>query len=166
VPPLVVLLESMQLIYLSYFTSHWVLFIIVVLLVIALLAATWFLKNWKYAAAAILLTVFALAYQSANMDGYKRKVAEDAQAQVVVLQKRLLTLNIVAQADAARQKVDREYMDQLEAKVSETPHNDSPCLDLDAARRVRGIRSGIGHKPTTHTARRPSVVLQKRSAAP
>ena len=152
-----VALESLQMSYLSYLGSHWMLFIIVVLTVIVLGAASWFLKNWKLAATAILVVCVGLAYQSANMEGYKRKVAEDAQAQVVILQKRLLTLNIVAQADAARQKADRDYIDKLEAR-SETPKNDSACLGLDAARRVRAIGNPKSVTAPLPTRRHPKLL--------
>lgn len=153
-------------IFLSYFAAHWVLFVIVVLAVIGLLAATWFLKNWKFAAAAIVLVIAALAYQSANMDGYKRKVDEDAKAQVVVLQKRLLAVNFALADDAKLAAANAELNSKLEALSRETPHNDSPCLDLAAARRVRAIRSGLGHRPAAPATRRPASLLPKLSPAP
>jgi hypothetical protein len=166
VSPLVALLESMQLTFLSYLGAHWVLFIVVVLLVVLLLAATWFLRNWKYAAAAILIAVVGLGYQAANMEGYKRKVSEDAQAQVVVLQKRLLAQSITAADDAKLASADAYLNSKLEALSRETPHNDSPCLDINSARRVRAIRASHGHVAITLSPGRSSGVLQKRSAAP
>jgi hypothetical protein len=150
---------------LSYLASHWVLFILVVLSVAGLSAGAWFLKNWKLAAAAIVLTVAGLAYQAADMEGYKRKVSEDAQEQLSTLKSRLGVLQLVAQADAARQKADRSHIDQLETLSRETPHNDGACLDLDAARRVRAVRSAKP-VPAPISPRRLTDLFQKRSGRP
>ena len=150
--------------YLSYLGSHWVLFISVVLIVIVLGAASWFLKNWKLAAGAIIVVVFGLAYQSANMDGYQRKVAEDAQAQIKVLGARLLAANIIASQDTQRATADAFLNSKLDALSRETPFNPAGCLSLDAARRVRAIGDPQPITAPLPTRRHPSM-LQRRSTA-
>lgn len=149
---------------LSYLSSHWALFIIVVLLVILLSAASWFLKNWKLAAAAIIIVVFGLAYQSSNMDGYKRKVSEDAQAQLSLMRARLGTLQLTAALDAQRAASDAYLNSKLDALSRETPPNSGACLSLDAARRVRAIGDQPFAAPLP--SRRYPSLLQRRSAAP
>jgi len=151
--------------YLSYLSAHWTLFVIVVLLTVVLGACSWFLKNWKFAAAAIVLVVFGLAYQSSNMDGYKRKVAEDAQAQVNDLKKRLLTVSMITAADAQRATADAYLNSKLDALSRETPFNSGPCLDIDAARRVRAIGASDPNAAPV-PASRHSIVLPWRSGHP
>jgi hypothetical protein len=124
---------------LSYLGAHWALFISVVLATIGLSAASWFLKNWKFAAAAIALAVVGLAYQAADMEGYKRKVSEDAQEQLKTLNRRLGTLQLTQALDAQRASADAYLNSQLDTLSRETPPNASACLDADAARRVRAI---------------------------
>jgi signal transduction histidine kinase len=149
---------------LSYLGAHWLLFIIVVLATVVLGAAAWFLKNWKLAAAAIVLVIAGLAYQAADMEGYKRKVSEDSAAQVLALSKRLLAVNMAAALDAQRATSDAYLNSKLDALSRETPHNDSTCLDLAATRRVRAITGGISLKPSP--ARRLTGLLPGRSEAP
>ena len=127
---------------LSYLAAHWVLVLLVVLSVAGLSAGAWFLKNWKLAAAAIVLTVAGLAYQAASMEGYKRKVAEDAQEQLSTLKHRLGALQLTQALYAQKAAADAYLNTQLETLSRETPRNDSACLDLPAARRVRAIGSG------------------------
>ena len=151
--------------YLSYLGSHWSLFLIVVLSVVVLGTASWFLKNWKLAAAAILLVVAGLAYQSANMEGYKRKVAEDAQAQLSTLKFRLGALQLSQALDAQRATSYAYLNSQLDTLSRETPHNDGACLDLDAARRVRAIGAAQPVAAPVPARRYPSL-LQRRSGTP
>lgn len=127
---------------LSYLGSHWLLFIGVLLAIVGLGAAAWFLKNWKFALAAIVVAVLGIAYQSANMEGYKRRVNEEAQAQIVLLQKRLLSMAMITQADNQRATADAYLNTKLDALSRETPYNASACLPVDATRRVRAIGSG------------------------
>lgn len=150
---------------LSYLGSHWTLFVIVVLSVLGLAAASWFLKNWKLAAAAIVLTVAGLAYQSSNMDGYKRRVNEEAQAQVKTLQTRLLALSMITAADTQRATFDAYLNTKLDTLSRETPKNDSACLDADAARRVRAI-GAPEPRATPVPSRRHTGVLPWRSGRP
>ncbi len=150
---------------LSYLGAHWVLFILVVLSVSGLSAGAWFLKNWKLAAAAIVLTVVGLAYQAASMEGYKRKVAEDAQEQLRTLKHRLGAIQLTQALDAQRSTADVYLNSKLETLSRETPHNDSACLDIDAARRVRAIRS-VQPVAAPLSPRRLTDVLQKRSGRP
>jgi cell division protein FtsB len=126
--------------YLSYLGSNWVLVIICVLAVIVLGYLAFILKNWKIALAAIVLVCFGLAYQKANMDGYKRRVNEEAAAQVKLLNDRIATMTLVTALDAQRAKDDQEKISELERLASETPPNTGVCLDADATRRVRAIR--------------------------
>jgi hypothetical protein len=151
--------------YLSYLGSHWTLFVIVVLSVVLLGAASWFLKNWKYAAVALGLAVAGFAYQASNIDGYKRKAAEDAQVQIDTLKNRILASAIIAAADTQRATADAYLNTQLDALSRETPPNASACLDADAARRVRAIGAGQPSAATVST-RRHSIVLPWRSGRP
>lgn len=125
---------------LSYIGAHWALIIAVALAVIALGAASWFLKNWKLAVAAFAVLAAGFVYQAVDMQGYKRRVAEEAAIQVKLLQSRLDTVNAINQAYNARYSEDQKKLSELEKQARETPTNHSPCLDRDAARRVRSIR--------------------------
>lgn len=151
--------------YLSYLGSHWALLVIAVLLVVGFGFLAWFTKNLKYILGAVVIAIFGFAYQASNIDGYNRKVAEDAQAQVIILQKRLLAMAIVTQADTQRAKEDAENNSQLEQLSRETPPNASACLDVDAARRVRAIGSSQP-RATPVPARRHSKLLPWRSGRP
>jgi hypothetical protein len=71
---------------------------------------------------------------------YQRRVAEEAAAQVKVLQGRLDTVNAINSAYNARYSTDQKAIAQLKKAASETPKNDAACLPLDAARRVRSIK--------------------------
>jgi Flp pilus assembly protein TadB len=126
--------------YLSYLGAHWALIIAVALVVIVLGALAWFLKNWKLAVAAFAVLAVGFAYQAVDMQGYKRRVAEDAARQVKVLQDRLDTLNAVNRAYSSRYADDQKKFSELEKKASETPPNSSVCLDRAGARRVQSIR--------------------------
>lgn len=148
---------------LSYLGAHWMLFIIVVLSVVLLGAAAWFLKNWKYAAAAVVLTILGFAYQSANIDGYKRKAAEDAMAQLTVLKSRLGTLQLTQALDAQRAQADVYLNTQLETLSRDTPRNDSACLDISAARRVWAIGSAKSVTAPLPTRRSTSVLPWRHS---
>lgn len=147
--------------FLSFFVSHWTLFIVAILGVVGLCAAAWFLKNWKLALAAIVLTVVCLAYQSASMEGYKRRINEEAQAQVKLLTARLGVLQLTQALDAQRATSDAYLNSQLDTLSRDTPHNDSACLDLNAAHRVWAVRSA---KPLAApvSARRPTSLLPWR----
>lgn len=126
--------------FLSYFGANWVLVVLVLLGTVALGYVAFILRNWKLAVGAVVLVCVGLAYQKANMDGYKRRVNEEAQAQIKVLNGRLDALQHVAAEDALRAQRDSTEIAQLKKLASETPKNDSACLDVDAARRVRAIR--------------------------
>jgi hypothetical protein len=96
-------------------------------------ALLWALKNWKaLALVACVLAIFTL--------GYKLRSAMDAYEQVATLQRRLGALQLTAKVDAQRAAVDAKRIQELERLASETPPNAGPCLDRDAARRVRAIR--------------------------
>jgi apolipoprotein N-acyltransferase len=156
-PPLIALL--------SYLGAHWLLLIIVVLSTVALGLLAWFTKNLKYVLAAVVLVIAGLAYQSANMDGYRRKVAEDAQVQIDALSKRLLAVNMAAAADAKRATADAYLNTKLDALSRETPRNDSSCLDLASARRVWAI-SGPDALDAPLPARRHPKLLPWRHKGP
>lgn len=151
--------------YLSYLGSHWSLFLIVVLAVVGLGIAAWLTKNFWYVLGAVVLVIAGLAYQSSNIDGYKRKAAEDAQAQVLALSKRLLAANMSAALDAQRATADAYLNSRLDTLSRETPPNTGPCLDLAATRRVRAI-SGSQPNASPVPSRRSTGLFQRRSAAP
>jgi cell division protein FtsB len=142
------------------------LFIIVVLAVVGFGLLAWFTKNLKWVLGAVVLVIAGLAYQSANIDGYKRKAAEDAQAQVSLLQKRIGTLLLAQALDAKRASLDSYFNTKLDALSRETPYNPSPCLDLSAARRVRAISSAKPLSGSRVPSSRLTSVLQRRSEAP
>lgn len=150
---------------LSYLGAHWTLFLIVVLSAVGLGALAWFTKNLKYVIAAVALTVVGLAYQSSNIDGYKRKAAEDAMEQVHTLQSRLGALQLIAAHDAQQATADAFLNSKLDALSRETPINTGHCLDLSAARRVWAIGSGQA-LPAPLPARRSPSLLQRRSGRP
>jgi hypothetical protein len=137
------------------------LIISVILGVIGLVAFAWFAKNWKAALCAILLVVAGLAYQSADLGGYKRRLDEEKAAEISLLRNRLATLSLVTSMDAQRALSDAKLNEQLKDLARDTPKNDSPCLDAAAARRVWAIR---GSEPLAATVRtgRVSKLLQRR----
>jgi hypothetical protein len=137
-----------------------------------LLAATYIgkaigfvINNWKAILAALVLLAAAVFYQRAEMAGYKKRVDEDAKAQVVLLQKRLLTLSLIAEQDKQRAAEDTAKITELETLANATPKNDGGCLSPDAARRVRAIG---GPKPVAAPlpASRHSNVLPGRLKRP
>jgi hypothetical protein len=124
----------------SYIASNWELIVVVVLAVIALGAAAWFLKNWKIAVAAIVIAAFGFAYQSANMAGFNRAVAIETAVRTKLLQGRLDTLTTLAVKDNEQAIVDAKRINDLESIANETPKNDGFCLDASAVGRVQSIR--------------------------
>lgn len=150
---------------LSYLGAHWVLVILVTAMTLGLAAASWFLKNWKFAAAAIVLLCAGLAYQAIDMEGYRRKVSEDAQAQVSAISKRLLAVNMSAALDAQRATADAYLNTKLDSLSRETPFNAGACLDIAAVRRVRAIGTAQPVNAPS-SASRYLGMLQGRSAAP
>lgn len=125
---------------LSYVGSNFSLIIVTTLAVVALGAVAWFAKNWKVAVAAVMALGAGFAYMHIDKAAYQRRVAEEAAAQVKVLQGRLDTIAAINQAYTARYSEDQKQISKLEKEASETPPNSGPCLDRDAARRVRSIR--------------------------
>jgi len=124
----------------SYVTANFALILVVVLAVVALGALAWFAKNWKLALAALVVLALAFAYQQIDRNAYQRRVSEEAATKVAIIQKRLEALNSLAEAYTARYEADQAELTKLKRIASETPINRSPCLDLNAARRVRDIR--------------------------
>lgn len=122
---------------LSYIGSNAALIVVVVLVVIALGAVAWFAKNWKVAVAAIVVLAVALAYQQIDKNAYERAVAAQAAAQVKVLQGRLAALNKINADNAEQALADAAEIQRLQ---QQTPPNSSPCLDVDAAKRIGAIR--------------------------
>lgn len=125
---------------LSYLGSNWSLVLACTVAVIALSAVAWFARNWKVAVAAAAVLVAGFAYMAIDKSAYQRRVNEEAQAQVKLLNNRISTLEQVKAAYTKRFAEDHAHITELEKLASETPKNDSPCLDADAARRVRAIR--------------------------
>jgi hypothetical protein len=123
------------------------------------------LRYWKLIAAVVSVFGLGIALEVAHLDGYKKRVKEDAQAQVVAVQKRLLAANMAAAQEEKRAKEDADKITQLETLANATPKNDGGCLSPDAARRVRAIR---GTKPVAAplSSRRISNVLPGRLGRP
>lgn len=150
---------------LSYIGAHWFLILSVILGTAGLAAFAWFTKNWKAALAAIVLVFAGLAYQSADLGGYKRRIDEEKAQQIQTLQNRILTLSIISAKDNQQAIADAYTNSKLKDLASETPRNDGPCLDAAAAHRVWAVRqlaSGAAPLP----ARRVSNVLPWRRGKP
>ena len=100
----------------------------------------WFAKNWKVGVAAIAVLACGLAYQQIDKNAYQRRVSEEAAQQVKMLQGRLEALAAVNEADAKRASDDAATIDALRETAANTPANDTPCLDTNAAKRIGDIR--------------------------
>jgi positive regulator of sigma E activity len=74
--------------FLSYWAANFALIIVVTLAVVALGAVAWFAKNWKVAVAAAAVLAAGFAYMQIDKSAYQRRVAEEAAAQVKLLQGR------------------------------------------------------------------------------
>lgn len=125
---------------LSYVGANWALILVVVLAVVALGAVAWFAKNWKVAVAAIAVLAAGFAYQQIDKNAYQRRVSEEAAARVKTLEARLDAVNKINQADAERAINDAAEIGRLREMAKATPANGGPCLDIDAAGRVSGIK--------------------------
>lgn len=150
----------------SYISAHWFLILSVVGGTAGLVAFAWFTKNWKAAVAALLLVVAGLAYQSADLGGYKRALDEQKAAEIETLKKRLLTVAMITEADAQRALADQYAISQLKKLASETPINTAPCLDAASVGRVRAIGPLQLPGEAPKRPRRHSSVLPVRSGAP
>lgn len=149
-----------------YLAEHWVLIIATVLLVVALSAGAWFLKNWKLALAAIVITCAGFAYQAIDMAATNRQIAKEHAEQLATLQKRILTIAMVSERDAQQAQADQFKQTQLEQLASETPPNNAPCLDAAAANRVWTVRQLANSGPAPVPSRRVSNVFQRRAGHP
>lgn len=125
---------------LSYIMAHWFLILSVVGLALGLATFAWFTKNWKAALAAVVLVFAGLAYQSADLGGYKRALDERKAEQIKTLTDRLALTGILAAADAHRAQADAALNTQLEDLARDTPPNAAVCLDAAAAHRVWAVR--------------------------
>ncbi|HDA7126298.1 TPA: hypothetical protein O5T86_001302 [Staphylococcus aureus] len=126
--------------FLSYVGANWALILVVALAVIALGAVAWFAKNWKVAVAAIAILAAGFAYQQIDKNAYQRRVSEEAAARVKTLEARLDTLNKANDENTERAINDAAEIGRLREMAKATPANDGPCLDIDAAGRVSGVR--------------------------
>lgn len=126
--------------FLSFLSANWSLALVVLLVVVAGGAAAWLLKNWWIAICAALLLAGYYYGQQQWMAGFNDKANRDAKAAVVFLTKRIDALNAAAAEDAKRAEQDAKEISDLREKADATPPNAAPCLDIDATRRVRGIK--------------------------
>lgn len=126
--------------WLTYLGGHWTLAIACVLGVAALGAVAFFLRNWKFAVAAVVLAIAGFLYQGAVTDGIKLQMAKDAKERITFLQDYIDGVNAANEADAKRALEDHNTIEKLQEQVSATPKNDSSCLDSGAAGRLRNIR--------------------------
>lgn len=145
---------------LSYIGAHWFLILSVVGISAALAAVAWFTKNWKAAVAAIVLVFFGLAYQSADLGGYKRRVDEAKAEQIKTLTDRLAVTNLVTSMDAYVALANAKLNTQMEDLARETPANAAVCLDAAAAHRVWAVRHLTVPGAAPLPARRVPNVLQ------
>lgn len=152
--------------FLLYVTSHWTLIIAAVLVVATLSAASWFLKNWKYAAAAIAVAVVGFLYQGAVTSGIKEQAAKDLQVQADTYNGRIATMNTLTLKDGLQAQADDKSNRELETLASDTPKNDSPCLDAAAAHRVWAVRQAAIAGTTPVRSSRVSNVFPWRNRNP
>ena len=150
---------------LSYIVAHLGLILSVVVGTVALSAFAVFAKNWKAAVAALVLVGAGLAFQEADLGGYKRRVSEEAQEQVAILNGRLATLSAVTKAYNERSVMDAAKITELEDQARATPTNDGVCLDANSARRVRAIGGPVPLAAPVSPKRRPSVLPWRRGRA-
>lgn len=126
--------------FLSYLAANFALIAVVALAVLVLGAIAWFTKNWKEAVAAVAILAAGFAYMQIDKNAYQRRVFEEAQQQVRVLQGRLDTIDMASQADADRALADATTNQKLRNLAGQTPANSAACLDSDAAKRVGDIK--------------------------
>jgi hypothetical protein len=127
-------------IFLSYLGSHWSLVLAVAVIVAALAGLAWVMKSLKYIVAAAAVLALGFMYQAVDMEGYKRRVAEDATKQVKILQSHIDTLDAITSTYNDRYKSDQQELSKLKELARETPANSSTAFPADAARRLRAIR--------------------------
>jgi apolipoprotein N-acyltransferase len=125
---------------LSYIGSNFALILVVTLAVAALGAFAWFARNWKAAVAALALLAAGFTYMQIDKSVYQRRVAEEAASKVRVMEDRLRIMSAISKAYTDSYVVDQNALNELKRRASETPPNNAPCLDRDAARRVQSIR--------------------------
>lgn len=147
---------------LSYIMAHWFLILSVIGGTAALVAFAWFTKNWKAALAAVVLVFAALAYQSADLGGYKRALDEAKAREIAILQGRIDTLSLVGDLDAKRAAADAQLNHKDESLTLETPPNAGACLPRAAVSRLRAIGAN-GPVAAPAPARRYPKLLPKRS---
>jgi hypothetical protein len=111
------------------------------------------------------MVIAALAYQSADLGGYKRRIDEEKAQEITLLKDRIVKLALVSAQDNQRATADAFLNTQMETLSRETPKNDGPCLDRAAAGRVRAIGPSIS-LATTAPARRHTIVLPGLSKRP
>lgn len=125
---------------LTYLAANWMLAGGVTLAVIALGIAAWVFKSAKIALVAIVLAIGGFMYQGAVTHGIELQLQKEMAMKVALLNGRIETLNKANSDHAARAVEDSKTISELEVKAYETPANNRPALDHDAARRVRSIR--------------------------
>lgn len=150
---------------LSYIGGNFGLILFTVLAVVALCAVAWFAKNWKVVVAAVAILAAGFIYMQIDKSAYQRRVAEEAAAQVKLLNDRIVVMEIVSKNDGARAAINQEYITKLEEEASDTPKNAGVCLDAAGARRVRSI-GGTGPRATPLPPRRVPNVLPWRNRRP
>ena len=151
---------------LSYIGAHWFLIISVIAGTIALVAFAWFTKNWKAALAAVVLVFAGLAYQSADLGGYKRRIDEEKAQEISQLRSRLAAVAFITASDTQRAMADAATNSKLETLAFDTPPNAGPCLDAAAAHRVWAVRNLTNGDAAPVPARRYPKLLQGLSGKP
>lgn len=120
----------------------------------ALQAIAFLIKHWK-------LVLLVLSLGGMGIEGFHLARSWDRQAALVAeastLKARIATMDLVASEDAQRATANAHLNNQLDTLTRETPHNDGPCLDINAARRVRAIKGSSVPAPVP--ARRHPIVL-------
>lgn len=132
---------------LSFIWNNWAIILAVFLAVIALGAAAWFFKNWKFIMYAVIVACVYFAGEAIWNNGYNTrneeeltKQAQQYKAEIVRLNKRADDLNKANAANTEQALADAAKIQELETQANATPPNSNACLDVDSARRVRSIR--------------------------
>jgi hypothetical protein len=151
--------------FLSYVTSTFGLISVTGLLVVICLGIAWTLKSLKWAIGAAAVLAAGLAYAQIDHNAFQRAEAARAQAQIELLQTRILTISMITAKDNERSVADAFLNTKLKDLSLETPRNDGACLDAATAHRVWAI-SGTSTITAPLSPGRVSNVLPWRLKRP
>jgi hypothetical protein len=123
-----------------FLASNWALVVAVVLAIVICGAISWFTKNWKIAAAGVAILAALYGAQHLFTAGVNAEVARQVAREKALLEHRITVANEIADHHMKRAEEDAARIEELGRLAAQTPANTNACLDIDAARRVRGIK--------------------------